>query len=142
MNISHNNLHVDFTKGSNDNESDKNDPVMTMLDTKNASTSEKRAELWKELEIGPYKKFIQDCEEDTGLKGKLVVRPSTSNLICKNRFGKPDLNHQFYADVVFEHIKIFIIKSNLLDEQSLYALYYCHPLYKHLGWSIKLMNRI
>ena len=56
----------------------------------------------------------------------------TSTKLMLHKFGRPSPNHSFTSDVVFDHIFIFIIKSQFLSTSDVIPLLGAHPLYTHL----------
>jgi len=60
----------------------------------------------------------------------------TASALTSSSFGRPSKNHSFTSEAVFDHIIIFLIKSELLDDHSLLSLLQVHPLYFHLHASI------
>ena len=56
----------------------------------------------------------------------------TSTKLMLHKFGRPSPNHSFTSDVVFDHIFIFIIKSQFISTKDVTPLLRAHPLYQHL----------
>jgi len=65
--------------------------------------------------------------------------PSSSQLTL-HKFGRPSKNHSFTTEVVFDHILIFILKSNFFSIQDHQNIIEVHPLYSHLSYLTKQLQ--
>jgi len=74
-------------------------------------------------------------------EGKLLI-PSKNEIMAKSAFGKPCLDHTFTSEASFEHVLIFILKSNYLIGSDKEVLLNINPLFIHLNkmleWSHNL----
>ena len=77
---------------------------------------------------------IKDCSEeathlevvtkkiDLNIKGKQHHIPSRHEIMKASKFGKPSIDHSFTSEACFEHVMIFILKSEYIsrsDQDSL-----------------------
>ena len=59
-----------------------------------------------------------------------------------SKFGKPSMDHSFTSEACFEHVMIFILKSEYISRSDQDSLLNSHPLFNHLNkmmiWSKKI----
>jgi len=68
--------------------------------------------------------------------------PSHIQLISQSAFGKPSKLHTFSSQVTFDHIILFLFKSNLLPPHTSQTLQRVHPLYAHLYLTITRLQHV
>ena len=82
------------------------------------------------------------------IKGKQLI-PTKYEIMKSSTFGKPSIDHSFTSEACFEHVTIFILKSQFLHKLDNDNLLESHPLIKHLDkmligqtiyslWSLKI----
>ena len=78
-------------------------------------------------------------------KGKIIV-PSTHDVYRNSKIGKISRDHSFTSEASFEHVLIFLLRSNYLPDKDKNNLLESHVLFNHLNkmidWSknIDFMN--
>ena len=78
-------------------------------------------------------------------KGKIIA-PSTHDIYRNSKIGKISQDHSFTTESSFEHILIFLLRSNYLPDKDKNNLLDSHVLFNHLNkmidWSknIDFMN--
>ena len=105
---------------------DPNDPIVLM--SKKPSTVTPR-NIFKDLNIGHYERLLSNDNAIAENTGKQI--PTSAQLMTRG-FGRPDLNHQFASAAHFEHVILFVFKSEYSNKEDTSALCRTHPLIKHL----------
>ena len=85
---------------------------------------------------------IRDCKEEKqqdvvvkevkNIKGKQNI-PSKHDILKSSTVGKPSTDHSFTSEACFEHIIIFLLKSEYLNEEDHRNILASHPLFLHLN---------
>ena len=70
-----------------------------------------------------YAEFMQHKTAEAAKdKGKNPVYPTKAQLIKNTRFGKPDGNHSYTTEKVFDHTLLHVLKSGFLEDADTKAL--------------------
>ena len=80
------------------------------------------------IELSEYQKKFGGMLEAQGLQGKNNNEIPTKAQLMQGKFGRPDNDHSFTVEPIFEHILVPILKSDLLDSKSLGHLCEAHTL--------------
>ena len=91
------------------------------------------------IDLLEYQKTYGGMIEQQGLQGKNNMDIPTKGELMKGTFGRPDTDHSFTVEPIFEHALVPIIKSKFLDDESRSHLCEAHLLFEHLQ---KTMNRL
>ena len=86
---------------------------------------------------------IRDCKDEKqqvvvakevkiNIKGKQQI-PSKHDILKSSTVGKPSPDHSFTSEACFEHIIIFLLKSEYLNEEDHRTILASHPLILHLN---------
>jgi len=75
----------------------------------------------------------------TTLQNYYGTYPSSTKLLL-HKFGRPSRDHSFTSDIVFDHVLIFIFKSNYLSHKDKKSILHTHPLYSHLHHTIQKLR--
>ena len=83
---------------------------------------------------------IRDCKEEKqqdvvvkevkNIKGKQNI-PSKHDILKSSTIGKPSANHSFTSEACFEHIIIFLLKSEYFNKEGHKNIPERHPLILH-----------
>ena len=84
------------------------------------------------VELAEYQKKFGGMMDSQGLQGEKDKRIPTKAQLMQGKFGRPDINHSFTVEPIFEHTLVPMLKSDLFDSESLKNLCEAHPLFGHL----------
>ena len=86
------------------------------------------------VRIFPFQQSFRELQAQD-VEGEQIRRenlPSKGDLL-KSKFGRPDKNHSFIVEPIFEHILIILLKIGYLETASLDNVKRAHPLFDHLA---------
>mmetsp|Transcript_29742 Transcript_29742/g.86679 ORF Transcript_29742/g.86679 Transcript_29742/m.86679 type:complete len:873 (-) Transcript_29742:2591-5209(-) len=84
------------------------------------------------IDLSEYQKSFGGMIDAQGLQGKDYHDIPTKAQLMQGKFGRPDNDHSFTVEPIFEHILVPILKNKCLDDTSLRHLGNAHLLFGHL----------
>ena len=102
---------------SNETIKDKNFNLQNSINIKECKEEKEQVVVAKEIKLN--------------IKGKQQI-PLKHDILKSSTVGKPSRDHSFTSEACFEHIVIFLLKSEYLNEEDHRIVLASHPLILHL----------